>query len=203
MRVQPAARRATAPPLLRQRRARRGAGRFRWQELRSAAAARRKRCTVRRAGAKQSTLITLHRQRAEAAEQIALLGWVQLIRRLPVEGFDAPIEVHEQIATLAGPLRRWCWPATSAAVNQALAAVATRLSWFVWAPCCWRWLATWARDRAVRIIRRVTLLTRRAKAVSQRRAQQRRPGRRWICRTCAAETNWACWRRACRTCCSA
>lgn len=88
---------------------------------------------------------------------------VQLIRRLPVDGYDAPIEARETIATplgryelvLAGDVR---------SVNRNLATVATRLSWFVGAMLLaigLTWLAI-----ELRIIRRITLLTRRAARVS-------------------------------------
>jgi signal transduction histidine kinase len=87
----------------------------------------------------------------------------RLIRRLPVDGFDAPIEARELIAT---PLGRHEIVLTGdvRTVNQGLAAVATRVSWFVGAmllAVVLTWLAI-----ELRIIRRITLLTKRAASVS-------------------------------------
>ena len=87
----------------------------------------------------------------------------RLIRRLPVEGYDAPIEARDVIAT---PLGRHEIVLTGdvRTVNQGLAAVATRLSWFVGAMLL-AVLLTWLAIE-LRIIRRITLLTRRAASVS-------------------------------------
>jgi signal transduction histidine kinase len=118
---------------------------------------------------------TLHVQRAGMTRDLVTLRgkddaqepsspWLgRLIRILPVEGFDGPIEVRESIATrlgrfelvLAGDFR---------SVNQRLAAVATRLSGFVAAMLA-AVLLTWLALE-LRIIRRMTLLTRRAAALS-------------------------------------
>ncbi|HXD04790.1 MAG TPA: HAMP domain-containing sensor histidine kinase [Burkholderiaceae bacterium] len=90
--------------------------------------------------------------------------WVaQVIRRLPVEGFDAPVQAREAIDTpqgrytlvLGGDIR---------SVNRALAAVATRLAWTVGAMLLAVAL-TWAVIELF-VIRRITLLTRRAAEVS-------------------------------------
>ena len=90
--------------------------------------------------------------------------WIaQVIRRLPVVGFDEPMQAREVVdtslgrheLTLSGDIR---------SVNQALAAVATRLAWTVGAML----LAvgfTWGLLELF-VIRRITLLTRRAAAVS-------------------------------------
>ncbi|AKJ31631.1 HAMP domain-containing sensor histidine kinase [Caldimonas brevitalea] len=87
----------------------------------------------------------------------------RLVRRLPVQGYDTPIESREVIAT---PLGRYELTLTGdvRTVNRNLAAVATRVSWFVGAmllAVVLTWLAI-----EVRIIRRITLLTRRAATVS-------------------------------------
>jgi signal transduction histidine kinase len=90
--------------------------------------------------------------------------WIDsLIRRLPVDGDAAPLEARETIAT---PLGRYDLLLTGdlRSVNRQLAAVATRLSWFVGAMLA-AVLLTWLAIE-VRIIRRVTLLTKRAAAVS-------------------------------------
>jgi signal transduction histidine kinase len=118
------------------------------------------RLTVRRAGA-AGPLVTLTGA-ALADEPIA--PWIaRLIRWLPVEGFDAPVVARERIDTalgrfeldLVGDIR---------SVNAALAAVATRLAWTVGAMLLAIGLA-WAVIELF-VIRRITLLTRRAAAVS-------------------------------------
>lgn len=118
------------------------------------------RLSVRRAGAAQPlfTLTGAHPENEPVAP------WVmQIVRRLPVDGIDAPLEARESIDTsigryelvLAGDLRT---------VNQSLAAVATRLAWTVGAlllaiGCTWAVIELF-------VIRRITLLTRRAAAAS-------------------------------------
>ena len=87
----------------------------------------------------------------------------QLIRQLPVDGFDVPVVARDTIAT---PLGRYELVLTGdvRSVNRGLATVATRLSWFVGAmllAIALTWLAI-----ELRIIRRITLLTRRAASVS-------------------------------------
>lgn len=87
----------------------------------------------------------------------------QLIRQLPVDGYDAPIVARDTIAT---PLGRYelVLSGDVRSVNRGLATVATRLSWFVVAmllAIALTWLAI-----ELRIIRRITLLTRRAASVS-------------------------------------
>ncbi len=116
--------------------------------------------TVQRSGSSQALLsLTGATPRDEP-----IAPWVaQLIRRLPVEGFDAPLQSRESIGTplgehdivLSGDLR---------SVNLALAAVATRLAWTVGAMLL-AVIATWAVIELF-VIRRITLLTQRAAAVS-------------------------------------
>jgi len=118
------------------------------------------RLTVRRAGQTQP-LFALTGAHPDG-EPVS--PWVmQIVRRLPVDGVDVPLEAREAIETslgryellLAGDLRT---------VNQQLAAVATRLAWTVGALL----LAiafTWAVIELF-VIRRITLLTKRAAAVS-------------------------------------
>ncbi|WKB53115.1 HAMP domain-containing sensor histidine kinase [Eleftheria terrae] len=99
---------------------------------------------------------------ADAADPAS--PWMdRLIRRLPVEGYEAPIVSREVIAT---PLGRYELTLTGdvRTVNRNLAAVATRVSWFVGAMLL-AVLLTWLAIE-VRIIRRITLLTRRAASVS-------------------------------------
>ncbi len=90
--------------------------------------------------------------------------WIDaLIRRLPVDGFDAPLQARD---TLASPLGRFELElrGTVRPVNRQLAAVATRLSGFVGAMLA-AVVLTWLSIEII-LIRRVTLLTKRAAAVS-------------------------------------
>ena len=98
------------------------------------------------------------------ADDEPISPWMmRLIRRLPTDEFDAPLEAREVINTalgryeivLTGDLR---------SVNQALAAVATRLIWTVGAMLLAIGFA-WAAIE-LSVIRRITLLTKRAAAVS-------------------------------------
>ena len=116
--------------------------------------------TVQRAGNPQP----LFAQTGAMPDDQPIAPWIaQLIRRLPVDGFDAPVEAREVVDTslgrhelvLTGDIR---------SVNQALAAVATRLAWTVGAML----LAvgfTWGLLELF-VIRRITLLTQRAAAAS-------------------------------------
>jgi signal transduction histidine kinase len=114
------------------------------------------------AGANKSAdIITL--SGAETAEQSSpLIG--QLIRRLEVEGYDAPITTTEIIST---PLGRYELILTGdiRTVNKALTAVATRVSWFV-VGMLLAIFVTWLAIE-LSIIRRITELTRRAATVSK------------------------------------
>ena len=116
--------------------------------------------TVQRSGAPQP----LFRLTGAQAGDEPIAPWVaQIIRRLPVDGFDAPVVSREVIDT---PLGRHELVLTGdiRSVNLALAAVATRLAWTVGAML----LAvafTWGVIELF-VIRRITLLTRRAAAVS-------------------------------------
>ncbi len=119
------------------------------------------RLTVQRAGVREP-LFTLT---GAVATDEPIAPWIaQLIRRLPVDGYDTPLKAHEAIdtalgrfeLTLSGDLR---------SVNQALAAVATRLAWTVGAMLL-AVGATWAVIELF-VIRRITLLTRRAAALSR------------------------------------
>ena len=99
----------------------------------------------------------------ETTEQSSpLLG--QIIRRLEVPGYDAPITRQEIIST---PLGRYELSLTGdiRTVNKALTAVATRLSWFVGAMLL-AIFVTWVAIE-LSVIRRITELTRRAVTVSK------------------------------------
>lgn len=100
---------------------------------------------------------------AESTEQSSpLMG--QLIRRLDVEGYDAPITNTEVIST---PLGRYEMILTGdiRTVNKTLTAVATRVSWFVGGMLLAIFI-TWLAIE-LSIIRRITELTRRAATVSK------------------------------------
>lgn len=117
--------------------------------------------TVRREGGSAALL----KLTGASATQEPASRWIDaLIRRLPVDGYDAPLQASETIAT---PLGRYALVLSGdlRSVNRQLAAVATRLSWFVGAMLA-AVLLTWLAIE-VRIIRRVTLLTQRAAAVSK------------------------------------
>jgi signal transduction histidine kinase len=100
---------------------------------------------------------------AESTEQSSpLIG--RLIRRLEVEGYDAPITNTEIIST---PLGRYELILTGdiRTVNKTLTAVATRVSWFVGAMLLAIFISWLAIELS--IIRRITELTRRAATVSK------------------------------------
>jgi signal transduction histidine kinase len=99
-----------------------------------------------------------------SAEPEPTSKWIDaVIRRLPVEGYDTPLVARETIVT---PLGRYAIVLTGdlRSVNRQLAAVATRLAWFIAAMLAAVLLAWLAIELTV--IRRVTLLTKRAAAVS-------------------------------------
>ncbi len=118
--------------------------------------------TINKAGANDRDAVTV---KAAVSDDISARWIDQLLRRLPVEGFDAPLLSRERISTalgnydvtLKGDVR---------GVNKALAAVATRMSWFVGAML----LAITAAWLVIEIglIRRVTILNKRARGVSKR-----------------------------------
>lgn len=114
------------------------------------------------AGPKVATELMTLNGAADTGEPVS--PWLaQLIRQLPVDGFDAPVVERDTIAT---PLGRYelVLSGDVRSVNRGLATVATRLSWFVGAmllAIALTWLAI-----ELRIIRRITLLTKRAASVS-------------------------------------
>jgi signal transduction histidine kinase len=118
--------------------------------------------TISKAGANEREAITV---KAAASEEISARWVDQLLRRLPVDGFDAPLQARERVSTalgnydvtLKGDVR---------GVNKALAAVATRMSWFVGAMLL-AIVAAWLVIE-IGLIRRITTLNKRARAVSKR-----------------------------------
>jgi signal transduction histidine kinase len=122
----------------------------------------------------------------EAPDLVALKGrhsdadiaspWLErLIRQLPAEGFDAPLEARETVNT---PLGRYelILKGDVRSVNRSLGVVATRVSWFVGAMLAAIALTWWAIE--LHMIRRITVLTKRAAAVSREiRGQGAGPGK--------------------------
>ncbi len=100
----------------------------------------------------------------EAATEESSPLLTRLIRRLPVDSYDAPIELTEDVAT---PLGNYAIHLTGDArsVNKSLSVVATRLSWFVGAmllAIALAWLVI-----EVGVIRRIARLTRRSSQLSK------------------------------------
>jgi signal transduction histidine kinase len=86
-----------------------------------------------------------------------------LLRRLPIPDEDVPIEATETIRTAAGSYELHGFGDERSA-NRALALVATRVSWFVVAMLAALALAWGAIEWT--IIRRITMLTKRSRAVT-------------------------------------
>jgi signal transduction histidine kinase len=98
-----------------------------------------------------------------------------LLRRLPIEDEDKPIEDTETIRTAAGTFELH-GVGDERSANRGLAAVATRVSWFVVAMLLALTLA-WAAIEWT-IIRRITMLTKRSRAVTAALVDDgARPGR--------------------------
>ena len=107
-------------------------------------------------------LVRLSGSEATTAESSPLL--TRLIRRLPVDSFDTPVELIEEVAT---PLGNYIihLKGDARSVNKSLSVVATRLSWFVAAmllAIASAWLVI-----EVGIIRRIARLTKRSKQLSK------------------------------------
>ena len=95
-----------------------------------------------------------------------------LLRRLPVEDEDRPIEATETIRTAAGSYELHGFGDERSA-NRSLAVVATRVSWFVVAMLAALALAWGAIEWT--IIRRITMLTKRSRAVTAAVAEDASP----------------------------
>ncbi|WP_431094665.1 ATP-binding protein [Polaromonas aquatica] len=118
---------------------------------------------IRKLGAAGASTDIVALSGAEATERSSpLIAW--LIRRLQVDGYDAPITSAEVIST---PLGRYELILTGdiRTVNKALTVVATRVSWFVGGMLL-AIFVTWLAIE-LRIIHRITVLTRRAASVSK------------------------------------
>jgi len=99
-----------------------------------------------------------------------------LLRRLPIEDEDVPIEATEIIRTAAGSYEVHGFGDERSA-NRALALVATRVSWFVVAMLLALALAWGAIEWT--IIRRITMLTKRSRAVTAAVADDANGASRW------------------------
>lgn len=118
---------------------------------------------IRKKGqANGADLVRLSGSEEAAAESSPLL--TRLIRRLPVDSYDAPIELTQDVAT---PLGNYSihLKGDARSVNKSLSAVATRLSWLVGAMLLAIGLAWLVIE--VGIIRRIARLTRRASELSK------------------------------------
>jgi signal transduction histidine kinase len=117
--------------------------------------------SVTRSGADARTAVKIRPLASE--EQPA--RWIdQLMRRLPVEGFDAPLTKTERVATALGTYDV-SFTGDVRGVNQALAVAATRMSWYVGAMLL-AVIGAWLLIE-IGLIRRVTVLNTRARAVSK------------------------------------
>jgi signal transduction histidine kinase len=99
-----------------------------------------------------------------------------LLRRLPVQDQDVPIEATETIRTAAGSYELHGFGDERSA-NRALALVATRVSWFVVAMLLALALAWGAIEWT--IIRRITMLTKRSRAATAAVVDEASPAGRW------------------------
>src|SRR5262249_30450060 len=96
---------------------------------------------------------------AERAGDAPLPWLVEMIRRLPVEGYDAPLSKGELIATPVGNYEVTL-TGDARSVERNLGIVATRLSWFVGAMLIAIALAWFVIE--VGLIHRIAVLTKRA-----------------------------------------
>ena len=99
-----------------------------------------------------------------------------LLRRLPIEDEDVPVEASETIRAAAGSYELHGFGDERSA-NRALALVATRVSWFVVAMLVALALAWGAIEWA--IIRRITMLTKRSRAATAALMADDDGSRRW------------------------
>ena len=118
---------------------------------------------IRKAGAAPGTAALVRLAGTEVAPQ-AIAPWLdQLIGKLPVERPGAPLTARDRVSTPLGDYELLL-RGDARAAHQGLAAVTSRVAWFVGAmlvAIALAWLAI-----ELRIIRRITLLTRRAAAVA-------------------------------------
>jgi signal transduction histidine kinase len=85
--------------------------------------------TIRNVGHGEPTDRVQLRGKDEVIEEASPL-LARLIRKLPVESYDAPVELADEVATPMGSYRI-LFHGDARSVNKILSAVATRVSWFV------------------------------------------------------------------------
>lgn len=88
----------------------------------------------------------------------------RITRQLPVEGYDEALSVRERVHTTTGDYELLV-TGDVRSVNRNLSVVATRMSWFV-AAMLGAIMVTWLAIE-VRIVRRITVLTKRAASVKK------------------------------------
>ena len=124
---------------------------------------------VRKLGAPKQAALVFKGREDDAQRTSPLI--TRLIRRLPAEGATLPAPARDVIATPVGNYQALL-SGDARGVERSLAAVATRMSWYVGAMLAAIVLAWLVIE--VGLIRRITVLTRRAAAAS-RNVQQDRP----------------------------
>jgi signal transduction histidine kinase len=118
--------------------------------------------TVRRLAATKQTPLVFKGKDDDAPRASPLI--VRLIRRLPLEGPGLPAPARDVITTPVGNYEV-ILSGDARGVERSLAAVATRMSWYVGAMLAALFVAWLVIELG--LIRRITLLTRRAAAVSR------------------------------------
>lgn len=129
--------------------------------------------SIRKLGTKDARPLVLH-GRDESAEPSSPLI-TRLVRQLPVKGSTGLVEARELLATPAGRYEVLL-TGDARGIERGLSAVATRMSWYVGAmlgAIVLAWLVI-----ELGLIRRITVLTRRAAAVSHNVQQDARGGER-------------------------
>jgi signal transduction histidine kinase len=117
--------------------------------------------SIARAGADARTALRL---KAIASEDYSARWVDQLLRRLPVEGFDQPLVSSQRVSTALGDYDV-TFTGDVRGLNQALAVAATRMSWYVGAMLV-AVIAAWLVIE-IGLIRKIATLNRRARAVSK------------------------------------
>jgi signal transduction histidine kinase len=118
--------------------------------------------SIRKGGGKATDVAQLSGRDEALAQSSPLL--TRLIRQLPVESYDAPVELTDEVATPLGNYRIQL-KGDARSVNKTLSIVATRLAWFVGAMLGAIGLAWLVIE--IGIVRRIATLTRRTRGLSK------------------------------------
>ncbi|WP_291982514.1 HAMP domain-containing sensor histidine kinase [Candidatus Accumulibacter sp. ACC005] len=124
--------------------------------------------TIQKADRGEPTnLVQLHGKDEVLEEPSPLL--TRLIRKLPVERYDAPVELTDEVVTPMGSYQI-LFHGDARSVNKILSAVASRVSWFVGAmllaiALAWLVIETGVVRRISRLTRRSSELSRSVKAI--------------------------------------